>query len=282
MKLKPTFFYIIFGLFTLVGSCLSAYSQISIVRIEVNNQPTTSVCAGDILHLFGQNLDDVDAVTIDGSLILPKPPLSNDETFMILTAPQLDDSATIVIIDTNDPDDPDDDVSDEITIMINDIPTLNRDENNFDENLCQGVDGNFNLIKHNTPGGDFYFWDFGDGDLIQQDNPVFTFTPTELGTFDLTVWIEDDGCRSESETVEITVNPTPVSSIQMVPTDLCVGEPGTFIAEEAAMGSGTNIKYSWNFGNEDSISESDNEVTYSYGSSGDFTRDLQGDKSGRL
>jgi PKD repeat protein len=88
-----------------------------------------------------------------------------------------------------------------------------------------------------------YLWDLGDGTTSTVKTPLHTYSA--VGTYDIVLIATNSrGSRRNRETV--FVYDVPISGLQMVAqTPIPVGNPASFSAVAA---TGTNIAYSWNFG----------------------------------
>lgn len=97
--------------------------------------------------------------------------------------------------------------------------------------ICLGQNVCF---TNTTTGGDFYFWDFGDGGTSNLENPCYTYTTP--GTYTVTLCasnlnFDDEGnplCScTHCVTMEIVVDPLPGPSIYCIST-LCEGDSACY------------------------------------------------------
>jgi PKD repeat protein len=111
-----------------------------------------------------------------------------------------------------------------------------------------------------------YLWDFGDGATSTLEHPAHTYTQTGNYTVTLTAYgFGEEATRVRSE--YITVNDAPITGLQAHndgPTPL-----GNSTALSATIGEGSNVVYSWDFG--DGVTGNRATVTHAYGSIGTYT-----------
>jgi PKD repeat protein len=110
-------------------------------------------------------------------------------------------------------------------------------------------------------------WDFGDGSLGNQQNPVHTYQDT--GTYIITLITSDSlGCTSSySYPVPLTVHPVPLAAVSAINTQGCSPLTTTFTNNS----TGADY-YFWQFGNGDTSTAVN--PSYTYTSGGQFTATL--------
>ena len=91
----------------------------------------------------------------------------------------------------------------------------------------------------------FWNWDFGNGQLSNQQNPTVSFAP---GVYTVTLVVRNtDGINSVTKTNYITVNPSPSVSFVADKTLSCLPSPIQF-TDLSVPNAGTIVKWEWNFG----------------------------------
>jgi len=120
-----------------------------------------------------------------------------------------------------------------------------------------------------------WFWDFGDGSPISpQPDPIHTYW--DWGTYLVTLTVcNEGGCATITSAdlgIDIIVSDVPVADFEAEPTNVCVGDPIEFRAEEFTTGYPTY--WEWDFG--DAIGGTSNlpNPTYTYTAPGEYTVDL--------
>lgn len=114
----------------------------------------------------------------------------------------------------------------------------------------------FDGTNSSDPDGDllFYFWDFGDGS-IPQTGSTTTHLYTDVGTYTVTLRVEDDGNLSVTDTVRILI--TDQGSLNQ-PPDAIIDEPENrenftlsdeirFNGSSSSDPDGDDLNYTWNF-----------------------------------
>lgn len=88
-------------------------------------------------------------------------------------------------------------------------------------------------------------WDFGNGTLSDQQNPVISFAP---GTYTITLVVQNsDGVDGETKTDYITVYQRPTARFDVNRTQVCLGLPLSF-TDQSTDPDGTITSWNWNFG----------------------------------
>lgn len=219
------------------------------IEITVNPLPTAdagvdqTICDGDVANLNATG----------GTQYAWTP--ATDLSDATIASPQATPSATVTytvtVTDANGCED-----SDDVTVTVNPLPVVDA---GTDDEICDGE-----TVQLSASGAQDYSWSpAADLDDAAVANPVFdgssTTTLTVTGT-------DANGC-SDTDDVEIVVNPLPVAAFDE-PDDVCLNQQ-TVIADNS---SGNNLVYDWNFG--DGNSSSDVSPTHTYATDGTFTIDL--------
>jgi gliding motility-associated-like protein len=126
--------------------------------------------------------------------------------------------------------------------------------------ICFGADAEFFNNTTIAEGEVTYLWDFGDGKTSQSISPVHAYDT--YGSYDVTLEASTPlgGC-TETMTKTIDVNQQPVAAFEA--EDDCLDSP--IIFDNTSAYTGTDIAYSWEFG--DGKSSADAETTHLYTSS---------------
>ncbi|SIQ78399.1 PKD domain-containing protein [Maribacter ulvicola] len=104
-----------------------------------------------------------------------------------------------------------------------------------------------------------YAWDFNDGTLSSDANPVHTFT--DIDTYDVVLTVTDAGGLTNSTTISITVNPVNTAPIAVATSDIEVGEAPlevSFTGDQSTDDVGI-VSYAWDF-NDGTVSSDANPV----------------------
>ena len=122
-----------------------------------------------------------------------------------------------------------------------------------DNDGCQSLQITF---LNETVGGDYYSWDFGNGNKSIETNGKQLFT--EAGTYDIILYTSDiEGC-SDSISRKLVVNPKPLAFFEPSSLQTCfspVDVEFKNLSEDAD-------DYSWDFGNGLSSKDTDPVITY--------------------
>ncbi|OQD43094.1 hypothetical protein BUL40_08370 [Croceivirga radicis] len=115
-----------------------------------------------------------------------------------------------------------------------------------------------------------YHWDFGNGDISNEINPLYTYV--DAGVFEVSLSVTDgDGYSNTSAPQTVTVNGTPVA---IASADITSGDAPlsiNFIGSNSTDDVGI-VSYAWNFG-DGSISNEQN-PSYTYTTPGEYTATL--------
>lgn len=115
-----------------------------------------------------------------------------------------------------------------------------------------------------------WMWDFGDGNMSEDQNPSNTFitAPPSADGFQVTLSTQDEiGCGGEfTLTLPVYV---PESQIMAAPSlDICVDETIEFSATDFTT-QGSNLSFDWDFGNSQTSTNQTESITYT--TPGEFT-----------
>ncbi len=113
-----------------------------------------------------------------------------------------------------------------------------------------------------------WFWNFGDGGSSVLQNPVHIFLPNQ--TFAVTLTVGNDTC-SNSITKQVIIG-GPHSEVTINRSNICKGDSAFFTITGAA-GSTLN-KYSWNFGDGQTITNVLTKTNHKYSNAGTYTVSL--------
>lgn len=121
----------------------------------------------------------------------------------------------------------------------------------------------FNASLSTPDGGTItsYQWNFGDGNNVNETDPVTYHNYTISGTYNVTLNITDSEGLWDSESKNITIVKHPFASFTYSPGNPTVGETVTFNASLSTPNGGTLVNYFWDFGDGTNTTETDF-VTY--------------------
>ena len=126
------------------------------------------------------------------------------------------------------------------TIIVDSLP----DARFIYSNTCLG-DSTF-FTNFSIPNSDSivsFLWDFGDGNLSINSNPIHFYQSSGIYNVKLTAF-NSKGCQKDT-TLSVTVHPNPIASFYM--DTICSGYQKIFINNSIALGGSINA-YSWNMG----------------------------------
>ena len=148
-------------------------------------------------------------------------------------------------------------------IYINDAPTIDF---NFD-NVCNAQITTFNdlTIGNNLVSWD---WDFGDGNSSTDQNPTHMYT--NPGQYDVTLTVTNNiGCATEQTQTVYNHN---IPTVNFANDLACSSSPIQF-TDQSFVQNANLAAWEWNFG--DGNGSSEQNPTYLYGQTGDFTVQLK-------
>lgn len=149
-------------------------------------------------------------------------------------------------------------------VVVNPIPTAQFAV----APACLGAAVNFTNQSTITSGTiQSTVWDFGNGMLSNQNNPVHSYSAA--GTYNTTLTItSNSGCTSTLSR-QVTIHPNPVADFSANAT--CLGNPTNF-TDNSSINSGSIANWSWNFGdnNQSSIAT----PVHIYSTAGNFNATL--------
>jgi len=121
----------------------------------------------------------------------------------------------------------------------------------------------FNASLSTPDGGTItsYQWDFGDGNNVNETDPVTYHNYTIPGTYNVTLNITDSEGLWDIESKNITIVKYPLASFTYSPENPIVGETVTFDASLSTPNGGTLVNYFWDFGDGTNTTETD-PITY--------------------
>ncbi|MDX1350406.1 MAG: PKD domain-containing protein, partial [Putridiphycobacter sp.] len=95
-----------------------------------------------------------------------------------------------------------------------------------ESNACAGTVFQFTDLSIDVPAGATYTWDFGDGGISNDQNPLYTYrTP---GQFTVSLEIKGNNCTSSEVKIDtITINPKPNADFSYSPEIIDVEDPTT-------------------------------------------------------
>ncbi|PUZ29264.1 hypothetical protein DCC81_07320 [Chitinophaga parva] len=119
-------------------------------------------------------------------------------------------------------------------------------------------------VNNTTKGGQYFFWDFGDGATSTDADPTHTYL--KIGTYTVKMVVEDTTTcnKKDSATSTITVVPPPGANFTFAPVIAQVNTPATF----TNLSSPDATHFIWSFG-DGSVSEERNPV-HQYNKTGTY------------
>ncbi|HDI07700.1 MAG TPA: PKD domain-containing protein, partial [Candidatus Bathyarchaeota archaeon] len=118
-----------------------------------------------------------------------------------------------------------------------------------------------------------YTWNFDDGTIITEIDPIITHNFTDVGTYNVTLLVFNDLGYNDTTWKLVTVSlPTaPEAIFTYYPTIVVANYTVTFNATESIPNDTTIVNYTWNFGDgTPEITETDPIVTHNFTSAGTY------------
>jgi len=116
-----------------------------------------------------------------------------------------------------------------------------------------------------------YAWDFGDGNITVESDPIITHVYATYGTYSVTLNVTDNEGKWDAQTQTITVENAPIADFWWSPYYPQRDELVTFDASASTPDGGVLINYTWNFGDGTPIIvESDPITTHTFDAIGDY------------
>ncbi len=133
---------------------------------------------------------------------------------------------------------------------------------NFSYNLgCSGVNSTFSNIS--SPSGTSWLWNFGDGAISTDQNPLHTYTSG--GNFTVSLTVNDGLCSNTfSKTLHISSSPT----ANFIASTACINNPYNF-TDQSLSQEGNIIFRDWDFGDSTAHSSNPNPA-HLYNSPGNY------------
>lgn len=136
----------------------------------------------------------------------------------------------------------------------------------------------FNVSESYDPDGYIvsYKWDFGDGTIVTETDPITTHTYDKAGFHSVRLTVTDNNGLTDTWTEQVLVALTialdpfgmPVANFTYVPQHPCVNETITFDASASYDNDGYIVSYYWEFG--DGADATGIVVKHSYPKAGDY------------
>lgn len=130
--------------------------------------------------------------------------------------------------------------------------------------VCNGTATQFTNGSTIGTGTLSYAWDFADGNSSTDINPLHTYAAA--GTYDVVLLVTSNNGCTDSDTVTVTVNAQPISSFTVANSQVCQGD--TMFFSSTSTVSGTDILYTWDFG--DGGTSDTTDVGYLYAAAGTY------------
>ncbi|CAN5637141.1 hypothetical protein BH11BAC2_BH11BAC2_11410 [soil metagenome] len=146
------------------------------------------------------------------------------------------------------------------TVQLNLLPIVNFTPND----ICINTVMNFNDIS-TVSGGTItaWSWNFGDGGVSQQQNPVHTYLTA--GTFSVSLTVTTNSGCTATLTKIFTVHPLPV--VNFTAANSCAGQ-SIQIVNTSSVSSGNISTWNWNFG--DGTTGSTQNPSHTYSTAGTY------------
>jgi len=131
----------------------------------------------------------------------------------------------------------------------------------------------FNASASTPDGGVLvsYTWDFGDGNITTEYDPIITHAYATYGTYTVTLNVTDSEGKWDTQSQMITVENAPIADFWWTPYNPQRDENVIFDASGSSPDGGIIISYTWDFGDGNITTEYDPTITHAYASTGDYT-----------
>jgi gliding motility-associated-like protein len=130
---------------------------------------------------------------------------------------------------------------------------------------CSPVNVQFNDASPFVPAGSSYYWDFGNGNNSNLQNPAVIFTQPGNYTVTLTI-TAPGGCTSSFSNSAVHVYANPVANFAIAPLSSFIGRVVSFYDQTLPAGA----TWSWTFGDPPGGSSTQQNPTYTYNDTGTF------------
>ncbi len=150
--------------------------------------------------------------------------------------------------------------TDSVTIIVNPGPTADFSATT----VCEGDATDFtDLSTPMTYPITTWDWTFGDGNNSTQQNPSHTYAVT--GTYDVTLYIEDQHGCADQITKPVSMHPSPQVDFTAQPTSGCEPLSVNFQNQTTISGGGSVSSLLWDFGNGNTSTAQSPSATYGAG-----------------
>lgn len=140
------------------------------------------------------------------------------------------------------------------------------------ETVDTGETTTFDASESYDPDGNIvsYEWNFGDGAIVTETDPITTHVYEDDGSYSLTLTVtDDDGAQDLTSTTKTVLNREPTASFIQNATAVNLGEAINFNASDSYDPDGSIIKYFWDFGY--GTNETGKIVDHAFTEAGNFT-----------
>ncbi len=148
------------------------------------------------------------------------------------------------------------------TITINPTPVVDiavEQQDGCVPFTVQFINNSTNLIPGAT-----YRWNFGTGDISNEENPVYTYN--DIGTYSVSLTVRNDDCESQKTFLGfINVNPVPDADFSASPTLTSIENPTIEFDDESV---GDPVEWLWDLG--DGTIITDQQFSHAYGDTGTY------------
>lgn len=134
-----------------------------------------------------------------------------------------------------------------------------------DTNFCASQIITFTNMS--TPSNAACQWDFGDGGISTLQNPTYTYTDT--GYFDVTLIVNNQGCRDTLVRPNSMHVLAPVVKFSFTPTQACVAPTNVLFNNQSVFDPNSSL-YDWDYGDGSAHATVANPGTHNYLSTGNY------------